>query len=277
MFDGLDANHAEFDAAARSLLAHNWVFAKTMPENPHEYTLRRAWDSEEFDRAVLAIRAHGYRAKFKGRSYTQLDVNDHYYWTMGAPLPATILINRKRRLPATHPAPYDVAAPRYDAVFATPQARQEEEALFARLGDLSAMSVLDVGCGTGLVLDRATPARYLGIDPSAAMLERLHAKHPVSNAVRTLYAPLRALYATDRYDLVTALFGAASYLCDAELARIPALLAPGGRAVLMFYAPDYTPVTHQALGVSPPVVRHAPPGFATTRFGHYDLVEYRTA
>lgn len=68
-----------------------------MPENPHEYTLRKLWRSDpDFVRAVEFIRAHGYRNRFEGRSYTQLDVGEHTYWTMGAPVEETILINRKR-------------------------------------------------------------------------------------------------------------------------------------------------------------------------------------
>ena len=43
------------------------------------------------------IRAHGYQNQFEGSWYTQLDVGGHTYWTMGAPVAETILINRKRR------------------------------------------------------------------------------------------------------------------------------------------------------------------------------------
>ena len=83
------------------LAAQQWIFAKTMPENPHEYTLRREWaDDADFVRAVLFIRAHGYQNLFEGYWYTQLDVGGHTYWTMGAPVEETILINRKRIPPA---------------------------------------------------------------------------------------------------------------------------------------------------------------------------------
>ena len=76
---------------------HEWIYAKTMPENPHEYTLRQEWaDDALFDAIVLHIRQHGYTARFHGRRYTQLDVGDYFYWTMDAPVEQTILINRKR-------------------------------------------------------------------------------------------------------------------------------------------------------------------------------------
>lgn len=94
-----EAEQAEFEEVRRLLLEHRWIFAKTMPENPHEYTLRKTWDDADFLRVVTFIRRCGYRQKFGKSWYTQLDVDDHFYWTMGAPLPMTILINRKR-LPA---------------------------------------------------------------------------------------------------------------------------------------------------------------------------------
>lgn len=72
-----------------------WQFAKTMPENPHEYTLKKWGNPEMFDRVVMYIREHGYDDWFKGRKYIALNVGEHKYWTMGASLDQTILINRK--------------------------------------------------------------------------------------------------------------------------------------------------------------------------------------
>ena len=79
---------------------HKWVFAKTMPETPHEYTLRRLANEEEFIFFVAFIREYGDTRKFKGRKYVYLDVDGWSYWTMGSPLPATILINRARLVSA---------------------------------------------------------------------------------------------------------------------------------------------------------------------------------
>ncbi len=74
-----------------------WIYANTMPHNPHEYTLREEWsDNALFDTAVTHIREHGYRAVFRGKAYVQLNLGEYVYWTMGAALHETILINRKR-------------------------------------------------------------------------------------------------------------------------------------------------------------------------------------
>ncbi len=59
-----------------SLLSQEWVFAKTMPANPHWYTLRKTWaDDGDFVRAVEAIRAHGYRVNYGRSTYTVSDLN----------------------------------------------------------------------------------------------------------------------------------------------------------------------------------------------------------
>jgi hypothetical protein len=76
---------------------HRWVFAKTMPQHPHEYTLRKHARSElEFEAVVAYIRECGVPERFGRATYIYLPVDDWKYWTMGAPLPATILINRAR-------------------------------------------------------------------------------------------------------------------------------------------------------------------------------------
>lgn len=79
----------------RILEEQDWIFAKTMPTMPHWYTLRKAWEREtDFIKAVQLIRQHGIVKHFKGRPYTYFQANGHEYWTMGAPIEKTILINR---------------------------------------------------------------------------------------------------------------------------------------------------------------------------------------
>ena len=84
----------------RSFIASaQWVFAKTMPESPHWYTLRRTSDKTEFERAVVDIRSYGYSRRYKGYDYISYDIDGWTYWTMGAPLGETILINRAQLEP----------------------------------------------------------------------------------------------------------------------------------------------------------------------------------
>ena len=80
------------------IAGHAWRRASTMPHIPHEYTLRaKADDEAAFLRFVVHIRQHGYRGRFGKTTYTYLDVDGYQYWTMGAPLATTILINRAEK------------------------------------------------------------------------------------------------------------------------------------------------------------------------------------
>ena len=97
------ASEVRLASVAANLARQEWIFAKTMPDNPHEYCLRRRWvgNDDEFAEAVEFIREAGYEAYFEGRPYMQLDVSDHFYWTMGAAVDETTLINRKAITPAS--------------------------------------------------------------------------------------------------------------------------------------------------------------------------------
>ena len=87
---------------ARALLKkQHYKFAKTMPQNPHAYTLRKNWeDGELFEAVVQFIRDNGQK-EFWGwgrarRPYMYYYFDGYKYWTMGAPLHETILINRAK-------------------------------------------------------------------------------------------------------------------------------------------------------------------------------------
>lgn len=135
----------------------DWTFAKTMPHNPHDYTLRRNWAAATtghlfnesgdpiqyptFDVAVQALRDYSDTVMFGGAPYQQFAANGWFYWTMGAPIHEpgepedgrrkTILINRKRyraereaalvaSMPGDMPVVrrwYDQMAARYDGAY----------------------------------------------------------------------------------------------------------------------------------------------------------------
>lgn len=86
------------------LLSHEWKRATSAKYEklPHAYTLRRTWDNDEdFLWCVEYIRRVGYQERFIGRVWTYLDVREFQYWTMGAPVPETTLINRAVRRTAS--------------------------------------------------------------------------------------------------------------------------------------------------------------------------------
>jgi hypothetical protein len=72
-----------------------WQFAKTMPTNPHFYSLRKWCDSTEFEDVVRFIRDKGFKVTFKRWPYIVYDADGWRYWTMGEPVPEVTLINRR--------------------------------------------------------------------------------------------------------------------------------------------------------------------------------------
>ena len=92
------------DNDARSYIAEvRWQFAKTMPQWPHEYTVR-TWRPElnnDFERFARFIREHGVVKPWPRDSPRPRYHNTYYeldgwsYWTMGEPLADTEVINRE--------------------------------------------------------------------------------------------------------------------------------------------------------------------------------------
>lgn len=237
--------------AGATLLPKRWIFAKTMPQNPHWYTLRKEWDDDQaFCKTVMLIREQGYKEMYRGRSYMMMNLNGHKYWTMGDPLNTTILINRKV---TPGRSPYDAVADRYDDAFADIQSRVENREVLNRVGSVAGLRLLDIGCGTGLFLDTTEemPGRYIGIDPSQAMLHRLLQKHP-EREQDVINCRFEEFVDPDLagFDCIVALFGTASYLHPDYVVNIPKLLLPGGRYFLMFYQPDYYPVCYERTGIT---------------------------
>jgi hypothetical protein len=81
-----------------------WRFARTMPECPHEYTVRdlegggaktTAMGEAEFEWFVRLIREKGELDEWGGQIKPYLRVGDWRYWTMGYPVGETTIINRE--------------------------------------------------------------------------------------------------------------------------------------------------------------------------------------
>jgi hypothetical protein len=74
-----------------------WTYAKTMPAWPHEYLVRDRVDQGLFERMVMHIRSNGYEGRFYEKPITYYEEAGLVYWTMGAPLGETTIINRCRK------------------------------------------------------------------------------------------------------------------------------------------------------------------------------------
>ena len=138
---------------------------------------------------------------------------------------------------------YDVIAGKYDSLFNDRKSIEENRKVSNMLRRVRG-SVIDAGCGTGLLLEmkKMNPSRYIGIDPSSKMIDILRKKHPGYQVVNIPFEWLN-LKAVN-FSSVVALFGSASYIKEQSLRRIP----KRKQVFLMFYKEDYHPVTYQLTG-----------------------------
>ena len=85
------------DEIVNFLDAEKWTLAKTMPQWPHEYIVRERVDEQFFLKMVEHIQEFGYKGKFYSKTIVYFDHNGFTYWTMGAPIEETIIINRTKK------------------------------------------------------------------------------------------------------------------------------------------------------------------------------------
>lgn len=83
----------------RSMIARcEWTFAKTMPFAPHEYIVKEKCPltTNEFEYFVNMQREHGMKERWGKYNNPYLYIDGYKYWTMGAPLEETTVINRAK-------------------------------------------------------------------------------------------------------------------------------------------------------------------------------------
>ena len=238
-----------------------WIFAKTYAQTaPHEYVVlgrTQGITREDFVRAGRVIRTFGQPGKFWHSTNIYLTTDDGWkFWTMDEQVTDTDLINRAtvdkvygpQDAPSTRtqqPTFYDGIASAYDRMWTSPSDLEENRAitrLITRHFGAYAPTTLDVGCGTGLLLDMGitSPAIYTGVDPSQGMLNELVRKHPkVASVLPGTAAEVLPRLEGGRYDLVCSLFAAASYLGPEDYERMASLR--GSMLVLMAYEIGYVP------------------------------------
>ena len=137
----------------------------------------------------------------------------------------------------------------YDALYAEKDYTAEcdlLESIFRKAGRPVA-SLLDLGCGTGRHAAELATRGYeiVGVDRSAAMLERARARIPAEAASRVSFveADISSLRLERRFDAVVCMFAVLGYLIDdgdlrATLANVRRHLEPGGVFVFdVWYGP----------------------------------------
>ena len=183
--------------------AREWTFARTYAESaPHEYVVAGRTPQMTLDDAVRAARViHTFGSPGKYYSLTKVYLTSPdgqlRWWTEDRHFTDATLVNRARtdRHYGIQNAPgtasgivtaFDEVATFWDADHPVgPGEADRVRALLAPARGKYPPHALDIGCGTGRVLDLGlvSPDRYAGLDWSRAMLNVLVRKHPRAAAV----------------------------------------------------------------------------------------------
>lgn len=233
------------DKEIKDLLdSKGWKFAKTYAHKaPHWYTLRDKWgDDPQFDEVVIALRERGKTEYFWRKPFTVWEYEGWKYWTMGAPIDETILINKS----FSH-TQYNDVADYYDMVFHDEESISENKQVWNMLFEyVDGKCVYDIGCGTGLLLDMANDddyelTGYCGIDPSRRMIEIAREKHEGRRFNIDRFETYQTMIHKQKPSIVVSLFGSMNYVIPQYLTRVSQY---ADSHFLMFYKNDYEPVTY---------------------------------
>lgn len=145
---------------------------------------------------------------------------------------------------------YDDMAEQYDEAYTSPLCERENQAVKELLEDCIDLErpLLDLGCGTGLLLDMIEPSIYLGCDPAHNMLDILLDKHPTRTVTCARFEDLHNIEGMT----VVSLFGSPSYVPPAQF-NFEEL----DDYFLMFYRQGYEPVSHKQYGINTPYFGHS--------------------
>jgi hypothetical protein len=217
--------YQQLQALAIQSSQQRWTFAKTMPNTPHFWILRKHWIGEGFNELVVATRTLGEILKFGKSNYYVLNMNEHRYWSCEprhAPAEATELINRAVRL-RYEPEP----EPWFDPTSSW-WSEPIEKFVIGQMNPNMAR-VLDVG-GTCLNVARIVEGGYRAIGTPADMA-RVLAEHPTA---RTLHVDIGCFVPTnpEPFDLAIAGFGAGAFLSRRDILRMQYMTRPEGKVIV---------------------------------------------
>jgi len=241
---------ADFDWWVGLAPALEWTFARTYAQTaPHSYVVlgrTAGMTNGDYVRAGRVIHTFGRPEKFYGMTSIYLTSPDGRlkWWTMDIEVTETNLINQAtsdrlygvQNAPSTDSGvktPYDGLATAYDQLH--PASDEMTGTLRGAVASLSGdfpPAVLDVGCGTGRVLDLGvtTPDRYAGVDPSQPMLNQLVRKHPNVGALypmRIEQALAAWLFTPGQFEIVTVLLSDVDRLDDDTIAGLAGIASRG--------------------------------------------------
>lgn len=206
---------------------------------------QNAKHSIRFDLLVAYIRTNGIKMRFPNKTLPIIIHNDYFYWVeVAAGRFKNIVLNRALISDITHYTNVE----QYDSLFIDSKDIEEEKQLASMIGELNG-SVIDIGCGTGLLTELFNIDDYTGIDASPLMIQKFVDKYPNRKYQLTICKAEQYVETNRTYDNVIALFSG-SYIQHLE--TFTQLWNGKGKMFLMFYKNNYYPKTHQLLSIDAP-------------------------
>ncbi|MEV6325623.1 methyltransferase domain-containing protein [Nocardia sp. NPDC051787] len=161
-----------------------------------------------------------------------------------------------------HGGSYDV----FGAVFFGGRRNRTYRRLAALSGAKPGDRILDIGCGTGYLTRRlaeiADSGSVVGLDPSAAVLERARKLTPATNCTYTVGVAESLSAADDSFDVVAnclMLHHLPEDLRPRALAEMRRVLRPGGRLLIGEFRPPTNSVgRHLVEAITGPAMAHNP-------------------
>ncbi|MDI9256338.1 class I SAM-dependent methyltransferase [Flavobacterium sedimenticola] len=221
------------------------TWTKSEVSESHYVIDKNAAHSIRFDLFVAHIKTNGIKMRINDKSIPAYVDGDYYYWVVetSGRFKHTII----HRAYIISISEY-VNPNAYDNLFQDEDSKMENAKLSEMIGQLEG-SVLDVGCGTGLLLELKDIEDYTGIDASPLMVQKLIEKFP-NRKHQVMICKAEILSKSGRkYDNVIALFSA-SYIQSPK--AFFDLWNGKGKMFLMFYKEYYFPFTHERLSMFVP-------------------------
>jgi len=219
----------------------DYRFAKSAKSrNPHWYTLKDTWnEKKDFEDVVMFIRENGKEERFWNIKYICYHYKGWKWWTMGADISETILINK-----TFVSEQYNKIAYIYDDLFKDEKYLEENKKIQEMLiPHLYNVDILDIGSGTGLLLDMFSlnPENYIGIDPSYGMIKRSREKYPHHK-----FKVDKLETFNGNVGIAVSLYGCMNYVLPDYLSRVYDI---SSKHFLMFYKKNYKPITYEIANV----------------------------
>ncbi len=138
---------------------------------------------------------------------------------------------------------YDCIAEQYDSYFQDVESKEQDLRVANHINHFKDFRVLDVGCGTGLLLEMFDIKHYTGIDPSQGMLDVLSNKFPNKHIECSTFEEYMG--SASNYDVLISLYGSISYVQPYMFNLFDKWILKNKDYFFMFYTKGYDPITYE--------------------------------